>query len=406
MITGPILHECLKRSIGWSVKPVRPDKSHSWGCRDWHVWATEPPSTARVELRTNEGRQMSCEIAAATAQPRKSAWETAETRLQQPHHYAVPRAGVWHNYDDSGYVGQQHYDTYDTDKQYDGDWTQKCADAAKMTVEPTDFPDYWDPTSGPGMPASYFGEPVTPASYPAQAAAPTADSSWADEDATSPAGYTGWDNIRGYHNVEQSAPAPPAEPEQQLGETPEEFDLRRQAEAEAARRTAQHEAAAAQQARDKQAAAGDATSILLAKLQKEQADSHERTKVLHAEACIANGKIEQLAALVAGQVHAFQALEGTVKLTASGLTALETTVNTLNANVTQMGDDIRAFIAAGATKAEDKDKPAKRRLAGKDKEDDDSAAARVHSPSRQRSPRGAKNRSADDSARSDPGTGN
>ena len=107
-------------------------------------------------------------------------------------------------------------------------------------------------------------------------------------------------------------------------------------------------------------------------------------------------------------VHAFQALEGTVKLTAKGLTALETTVNTLNANVSQMGDDIRAFIAAGATKAEDKDKPAKRRLAGKDKsaEDDDSAAARDHSPSRQRSPRGAKNRSADDSARSDPGTGN
>ena len=62
MITGPILHECLKRSLGWPAKPVRPDKSHSWGCRDWHVWATEPPRTTLVELRTNEGRQMSCEI--------------------------------------------------------------------------------------------------------------------------------------------------------------------------------------------------------------------------------------------------------------------------------------------------------------------------------------------------------
>ena len=334
---------------------------------------------------------MNCEITAATAQPRKSAWETAESRLQQPHHYAEPRAGVWHNYDDNGYVGQQHYDT---DKQYDGDWTQRCADAAQMTVEPAQFPDYWDPTSGLGDAA--------------QAAAPAADGSWADEDATSPVGYKGWDNIRGYHNVEPAAPAPPAEPEQELGETPEEFDLRRQAEAETARRAAQHDAEAAQQTRDKQAAAGDATSILLAKLQKEQADGHERTRVLHEEACIANGKIEQLTALVAGQVLTLQTLEGTVKLTASGLTSLETTVSTLNANVTKMGDDIRAFIAAGATKTEDKDKPAKRRLAGKDKsaEDDDSTAARDHSPSRQRSPRGAKNRSADDSARSDPGTGN
>ena len=290
-------------------------------------------------------------------------------------------------------MGQQHYDT---DQQYDGDWTQRCADAAQMRVEPTEVPDYWQRKEAEEAAA--------------ETAAPEADNSWADEDAASPVGYAGWDNIRGYHNAEPAAPAPPAEPEQELGETPEQFDLRRQAEAETARRAAQHEAEAAQQTRDNQAAAGDATSILLAKLQKEQADGLERTRILHEEACISNGKIEQLSALVAGQVQMLQNLEGTVKQTASGLTSLETTVSSLNANVSKIGEDLRAFIAASMTKAEGKDKPARRRLAGKDKsaEDDDSTAARAidHSPSRQRSPRGAKNRHSDDSARSDPGTGN
>ena len=96
--------------------------------------------------------------------------------------------------------------------------------------------------------------------------------------------------------------------------------------------------------------------------------------------------------------------------TAAGLTSLETTVSSLNANVNKIGEDLRAFITASMTKAEVKDKPARRRPSGKDKsaEDDESTAVRAidHSPSRQRSPRGAKNRHSDDSARSDPGTGN
>ena len=55
MLTGPILHECLKRSINWQAKPIRPVKSNSWGCRDWHVWAQQAPTTELVQLRTNEG---------------------------------------------------------------------------------------------------------------------------------------------------------------------------------------------------------------------------------------------------------------------------------------------------------------------------------------------------------------
>ena len=129
-----------------------------------------------------------------------------------------------------------------------------------MHVEPAEVPDYWDPTAGLGDAA--------------EAAAPAADTSWADADAAAPDGYAGWNSIRGTHNVAPAAPAPP--PEQELGETPAEFELRRQAEAETARRTAQHEAEAAQQARDDQAAAGDATSILLAKLQSRGTPSNGR----------------------------------------------------------------------------------------------------------------------------------
>ena len=109
---------------------------------------------------------------------------------------------------------------------------------------------------------------------------------------------------------------------------------------------------------------------------------------------------------MAGQAQLLKNLEGTVGATAAGLTSLETTVSSLNANVNKIGEDLRAFITASMTKTEVKDKPARR--GKKSTDDDESTTARGidHSPSRQRSPRGSKHRNSDDSARSDPGTGN
>ena len=126
MITGPVLHNSLQRSIGWLAKPIKPAKSNSWGCRDWHVWAKVAPRTQIVRLTTNEGRAMNCEIAKVEPRERKSAWDVAAgPSVQRPTYYA-----------DKGDGG----DDNDTTRQYDGDWS---------AVEPDD----WDPTAGLGAEA-------------------------------------------------------------------------------------------------------------------------------------------------------------------------------------------------------------------------------------------------------------
>ena len=402
MITGPILHECLKRSMGWLVKPVRPDKSHSWGCRDWQVWATEPPRTMLFCIRTNEGRQMRGEISKVTTQPRKSAWETGATP-QQPTPYAEPRQGVWHHYDDTGYLGQQQY--YDSAQQYDGDWAQKCADAAQMNVEPDTVPDYWDPTTGLGDAA--------------EAAAPAADTwnNWADAEDEH---CHGWDSAHGSHRVWPTTPAPP--PEQELSETPAEFDRRRQGETTTPAETKRRRSAsggenlratdAAQQANDNQVTSGDATSILIARLQKDQADAIERTRLLHEDACASSGRIESLSNLISGQAQLLANLEGTVAETKTGLTSLENTVTTLNTNVNKIGEDLRAFIAASMAKPAVAVAPAAtaapaRRAAERRtrSEADDDETTNARGSDSWREPRSPRRGGTDDSSRSDPGAG-
>ena len=147
-----------------------------------------------------------------------------------------------------------------------------------------------------------------------------------------------------------------------------------------------------------QIAAGDATSLLIAKMQQEQLDALERTRLLHEEASASNSKIQDLSALLAGQAQLLKNLEGTVGTLTAGLTTLEGSVGALNANVSDIATELRAFIAASMAK----DKPSKSADDGK------SPAARSsdHSPSRQRSPRGLKHRGSDDSTRSDPGGAN
>ena len=75
---------------------------------------------------------------------------------------------------------------------------------------------------------------------------------------------------------------------------------------------------------------------------------------------------------------------------------LNTGLTTLSTNVNDLATQLRDFIAAN------KEKPSK------SADDGRGSAARNsdHSPSRQRSPRGLKNRNSDDSTRSDPGGAN
>ena len=37
-VTGPVLFRSLPDSIQWAVKPIKPEKSKTWGARDWLVW--------------------------------------------------------------------------------------------------------------------------------------------------------------------------------------------------------------------------------------------------------------------------------------------------------------------------------------------------------------------------------
>ena len=165
--------------------------------------------------------------------------------------------------------------------------------------------------------------------------------------------------------------------------------VREEAEAVAinAQEKAEQEAATAEQARSAivaqvqvQIAAGDATNQFIAKMQIEQRDQLERTRLLHEAASDSNAKIEGLSSLLAGQAQLLKNLEGTVGAPNTGLT-------TLTASVSDIAKELRAFIASNKQTRSNDDGPTS---AGRNSD---------HSPSRQRSPR----RQTGDGARSDPG---
>ena len=135
-----------------------------------------------------------------------------------------------------------------------------------------------------------------------------------------------------------------------------------------------------------QIAAGDATNQLIAKMQLEQRDQLERTRLLHEAASDSNTKIEGLSSLLAGQAQLLKNLEGTVGTLNAGLA-------TLSASVSDIATELRAFIASS------KDKQSK----STDEGQSSAGSTSDHSPSRQRSPRGLQNRGTGDGARSDPG---